>query len=70
MHLVRHRSTVRIAHDKPICAGFFSFAHDRQGVFRVILVAVEEVLGIEQYLHALPLQISDRIVDHGQILFQ
>ncbi|MNJ56573.1 hypothetical protein D3C77_521260 [compost metagenome] len=27
IHLMRHSTAVRVAHDKPVCSGFFCFAH-------------------------------------------
>ncbi|MMZ60517.1 hypothetical protein D1872_226160 [compost metagenome] len=70
MHFMRHRSAVRVAHDEPIGPGCFRFGHDGKGVFGVVLVAVKEMLGVENNLKTLALQISDGVVDHRQVFFQ
>ncbi|MNR57518.1 hypothetical protein D3C85_1783190 [compost metagenome] len=70
MDFVRQGTAVRVAHDEPVSSGFFSLLHDSQRVFRVVLISVEEMLGIENYLEPFLLQIGDRIIDHSEILFQ
>ena len=41
-----------------------------QGVVGVVLVAVEEVLGVEHHFLAVLLQVAHGVADHGQVFFQ
>ncbi|MNW61871.1 hypothetical protein D3C74_399600 [compost metagenome] len=69
MNFIGQCAAVRIAHYEPVCSGFPGLGKHSGGILRIVLVAVEEMLGIEDDLETFMFEISNRITDHRKILF-
>ena len=68
--LVRQRAAVGVAQDDRVGASPLGRRDDLERVRRIGLVAVEEVLGVEEDGAVLRLEVGDRVVDHPQVLFE
>jgi hypothetical protein len=68
-HFLRHRSSVGVAEDETVRTGVGSRFEDLSRVCRIILIAVEKVLEIEEHFPPLRLQKVNRIENHVQVLF-
>ena len=68
--LAGQRAAVRVAEDEPVGARVGGGLQDGERVVAVRAVAVEEVLGVEDDLAAVRLQVRDRVGDHRQVLVE
>ena len=69
-NLVRQRTAVGVAEHQPLCPGIGGSRQRLQSEFRVVEVAVEKVLGVEEHPQSLLAQICHRLRDHGETFFQ
>ena len=60
-------SAVCVAEHEEIGPGIPRGAQGLQGVFRIILEAVEEMFGIVEHLAAMLFEVRHRVGDHGKI---
>ena len=67
---VRHHAAVRVAQRDQVGACLHGRPYHFQGVVRVGLVAVEEVLGVEEDPLPVLAQVGDRVRDHREVLLQ
>ncbi len=70
LDLVRERATVRVAEDQAIRADLGRAFQHPETELGIALVAVEEVLGVEEHLEPAALQVLDRVRDHGDALVE
>lgn len=68
--VVGKRAAVGIAQHDPSRAGLMRRLEATQGVLGVVLVAIEEVLGVEQHFRHLVLGQLDAVRDHPQVFFE
>ncbi len=67
---VRHHAAVGVAQGDDVGAGLRGGSHDFEGVGRVGLVAVEEVLGVQEDPLAVLAEVGDRVGDHGEVFLE
>ncbi len=70
LHLVRQRAAVGVAQHEDLCTLGGGGLEHAEGVLGVGLVAVEEVLGVEEDAQALAAQEPDGVADHGDALVE
>ena len=68
--LVREHAAVGVAQGYDVRAGGRGGPDDLERVARVGLVAVEEVLGVQEHPLSFAPEVGDRVRDHGQVLFE
>ncbi len=68
--LVGETAAVGVAQAQAVGAGFGRGGQRLQRVVRIVLVAVEEVLGVEHHFLAVLLEVAHRVADHAQVLVE
>jgi len=66
----RQEPAVRVAQHEAVGARLRGYAARFQRVGAIQPVAIEEMLGVEQYFEAGILQVADSLPDHGEVLAQ
>src|SRR4029450_5042289 len=67
LDLVRQRATIGVAQHHPARAGLVSGPGAGERVARILLVAVEEVLAVDQHFTTLRLRHRHAVADRGEI---
>src|SRR3984893_9939952 len=70
LDLVRQRAAIGVTQNDPTCAGVKSGLGAGERVFRIVLVAVEEMLAVNHHLAAGGLGGLDRFLDRGEIFLR